>query len=69
VLQLSAAARDFGFNDADKDRLLAGYTMAAFFVVGAPAALVVSGRRRSSHAACRPWQPARPQRRAAWGHG
>ncbi|MEW5311908.1 MAG: hypothetical protein WDW38_003584 [Sanguina aurantia] len=37
---LSAAALDFGFDDIEKDEKLGGYIMAAFFVVGAPAALL-----------------------------
>ena len=36
---LSAIARDFGMDDAAKDRYLGGYVAAAFFAVGAPAAL------------------------------
>lgn len=40
-MQLTAAAKDFGLNDADKDKYLGGILMAAFFLVGAPAALVV----------------------------
>eukprot|EP00878_Enallax_costatus_P045766 GHUV01055247.1.p1 GENE.GHUV01055247.1~~GHUV01055247.1.p1 ORF type:complete len:296 (+),score=80.51 GHUV01055247.1:482-1369(+) len=39
-LQLSAAAAYFGLNDQQKDTYLGGYLMAAFFLVGAPAALV-----------------------------
>jgi predicted MFS family arabinose efflux permease len=38
---LSAAAADFGLDDAEKDRVLGGALMACFFLVGAPAALVV----------------------------
>ena len=37
---LSAAARDFGFDAAARDRYLGGYIAAAFFAVGAPAALL-----------------------------
>eukprot|EP00878_Enallax_costatus_P035709 GHUV01039910.1.p1 GENE.GHUV01039910.1~~GHUV01039910.1.p1 ORF type:complete len:368 (+),score=86.75 GHUV01039910.1:356-1459(+) len=37
---LSAAAAYFGLNDQQKDTYLGGYLMAAFFLVGAPAALV-----------------------------
>lgn len=40
-LQLSAAAAYFGLDDRQKDTYLGGYLMAAFFLVGAPAALVV----------------------------
>lgn len=42
VLQLSAAAAYFGLDDVQKDTYLGGYLMAAFFLVGAPAALLVS---------------------------
>lgn len=41
-VQLSAAAAYFGLNDQQKDTYLGGYLMAAFFLIGAPAALVVS---------------------------
>lgn len=40
-LQLSAAAAYFGLDDGQKDTYLGGYLMAAFFIVGAPAALAV----------------------------
>jgi MFS family permease len=39
--QLSAAADYFGFDEDQKDQLLGGYISAAFFAVGAPAALLV----------------------------
>jgi hypothetical protein len=39
---LTEAARFFGFNDKQRDELLGGAVMAAFFLVGAPAALLVS---------------------------
>lgn len=39
-LQLSAAAAYFGLDDYQKDTVLGGYIMAAFFAVGAPAALL-----------------------------
>ena len=39
--QLSAAAEFFGFDDTEKDEMLGGYIGAAFFAVGAPAALLV----------------------------
>ncbi len=42
-MQLTAAANDFGFDSDQKDRYLGGYLMAAFFLVGAPAALLVRG--------------------------
>lgn len=48
--QLSAAAEDFGFTEEEKDTYLGGYVMAAFFLVGAPAALVV----RADPAHCLP---------------
>jgi predicted MFS family arabinose efflux permease len=38
---LSAAAADFGLDDAQKDAVLGGALMACFFLVGAPAALIV----------------------------
>ena len=38
---LSAAAAFFGFDDVQKDTLLGGYISAAFFAVGAPAAMIV----------------------------
>eukprot|EP00775_Hariotina_reticulata_P010191 gene10191-10352_t len=37
---LSAAAEYFNLTDAQKDTILGGYLMAAFFIVGAPSALV-----------------------------
>ncbi|KAF6255108.1 major facilitator superfamily domain-containing protein [Scenedesmus sp. NREL 46B-D3] len=37
---LSAAAAYFGLNEHQKDTILGGYLMAAFFLVGAPAALL-----------------------------
>lgn len=40
-VQLSAAAAYFGLDERQKDTYLGGYLMAAFFLVGAPAALVV----------------------------
>jgi integral membrane sensor domain MASE1 len=40
-MQLSAAAAYFGLDDSQKDTILGGYIMAAFFAVGAPAALLV----------------------------
>lgn len=39
--QLSEAAEYFGLNEQQKDTYLGGYLMAAFFIVGAPAALLV----------------------------
>ena len=45
--QMSAAADFFGFNADEKDAYLGGYVMAAFFLVGAPSAILVrsgSGR-------------------------
>jgi hypothetical protein len=42
LMQLSAAAAYFGLNEQQKDTFLGGYLMAAFFIVGAPAALLVS---------------------------
>ena len=41
MTQLSTAAAFFGMNDEQKDQLLGGYISAAFFAVGAPAALLV----------------------------
>jgi predicted MFS family arabinose efflux permease len=38
---LSAAAAEFGLDDAQKDAVLGGGLMACFFLVGAPAALIV----------------------------
>jgi hypothetical protein len=40
--QLTAAAKYFHFNNKQRDSLLGGVVQAAFFIVGAPAALVVS---------------------------
>ncbi len=40
--QLTEAANFFGMSERQKDTLLGGALMAAFFAVGAPAALVVS---------------------------
>ncbi|GBF91667.1 MFS transporter [Raphidocelis subcapitata] len=37
---LTAAANDFGFNSLQKDTYLGGYVMAAFFLVGAPSAIL-----------------------------
>uniref|UniRef100_A0A383W382 Major facilitator superfamily (MFS) profile domain-containing protein n=1 Tax=Tetradesmus obliquus TaxID=3088 RepID=A0A383W382_TETOB len=37
---LSAAAAYFGLNDQQKDTILGGYLMAAFFLIGAPSALL-----------------------------
>ncbi|EFN57703.1 hypothetical protein CHLNCDRAFT_142913 [Chlorella variabilis] len=37
---LTAIAEDFGFDDQQRDRLLGGFIAAAFFGVGAPAALL-----------------------------
>ncbi|GAB4817048.1 hypothetical protein N2152v2_004094 [Parachlorella kessleri] len=37
---LTAIARDFGFNDEQRDKYLGGYIAAAFYIVGAPAALL-----------------------------
>jgi hypothetical protein len=42
-VQLSAAAAFFGLDDRQKDVILGGYMMAAFFLIGAPSALVVRG--------------------------
>lgn len=42
LLQMSAAAAYFGLDDYQKDTYLGGYLMAAFFLIGAPAALLVS---------------------------
>ncbi|KAK9838287.1 hypothetical protein WJX81_002411 [Elliptochloris bilobata] len=38
---LTAIARDFGFNDQQRDTYLGGYIAAAFFAMGAPSALVI----------------------------
>jgi predicted membrane-bound spermidine synthase len=40
-VQLSAAAAYFGLNEQQKDTFLGGYLMAAFFLIGAPSALLV----------------------------
>lgn len=37
---LTAIAQDFGFDDAQRDKYLGGYIAAAFYMVGAPAALL-----------------------------
>jgi predicted MFS family arabinose efflux permease len=37
---LTAIAQDFGFNDDERDKYLGGYIAAAFYMVGAPAALL-----------------------------
>lgn len=50
LVQLTAAARFFGFDDKQRDSLLGGALMAAFFIVGAPAAIVV--RTGCLHAGC-----------------
>lgn len=47
-MQLTAAAREFGFDDKQKDVYLGGYLMAAFFIVGAPSALLVSAAGAAS---------------------
>ncbi len=39
--QLTQAAEYFGFDEQEKDQYLGGYVMAAFFIVGAPSALLV----------------------------
>lgn len=38
---LTAVARDFNFTDAERDKYLGGVISAAFFLLGAPAALVI----------------------------
>lgn len=38
---LTAVANDFGFNDEERDKYLGGFISAAFFLLGAPAALIV----------------------------
>lgn len=38
---LSAIAKDFGFNDEERDRKLGGQIALAFFVVGAPASVMI----------------------------
>ena len=38
---LTAVARDFGFTDAQRDKYLGGFISAAFFLLGAPAALLI----------------------------
>jgi hypothetical protein len=48
MMQLSAAAAYFGLDDYQKDVILGGYIMAAFFAVGAPAALLVRPGQDSS---------------------
>lgn len=40
-LQMTQAAEFFGFDSDEKDQYLGGYIMAAFFTVGAPAAILV----------------------------
>jgi hypothetical protein len=40
-VQLSEAARTFGLTDREKDQYLAGVVPASFFLVGAPAAVLV----------------------------
>ena len=41
AVQLSEAAKTFGFTDLQRDQYLGGAVSAAFFIVGAPAALLV----------------------------
>jgi len=48
---LSLIAKDFGFNDVEKDQYLGGWIAAAFFLAGAPAA-VVMGWVGGSHNRC-----------------
>ena len=43
LLQLSEAATFFGLDEHQKDTLLGGWLMAAFCLIGAPAALMVCG--------------------------
>ena len=38
---LTAVAQDFGFNDNQRDKYLGGFISAAFFLLGAPAALLI----------------------------
>ncbi len=38
---LTAVARDFNFTDAQRDKYLGGVIAAAFFLLGAPAALLI----------------------------
>ena len=38
---LSAAAKEFGFNDMERDEKLGGHIAIAFFLVGAPASFIV----------------------------
>ena len=45
MLQLTAAAEYFDMTEKQKDTLLGGALAAAFFTVGAPAALLVSATR------------------------
>jgi MFS family permease len=40
VVHLAPILADFGFNEEEKDRYLGCYISAAFFMVGAPAALL-----------------------------
>ena len=42
-----AIQKDFGFTDRQKDTLLGGWVAAAFFLVGAPAALAVGALANS----------------------
>ena len=38
---LTAVAKDFNFTDAERDKYLGGVISAAFFLLGAPAALLI----------------------------
>jgi hypothetical protein len=40
-VQLSEAADSFGFTDLQRDQYLGGVISAAFFIVGAPASILV----------------------------
>lgn len=40
-MQLTRAARDFGFNDEERDVYMGGIVSGIFFTVGAPAAILV----------------------------
>jgi MFS family permease len=46
---LSAAAKDFGFNDLERDKKLGGDIAIAFFLVGAPASFIVGCLADSHH--------------------
>lgn len=52
--QLTAAAKDFGLNPMQRDTYLGGYVMAAFFVVGAPSAVLVRRQAEGAHTRLHP---------------